>query len=222
MSDLRLNTIAGCGLGALLLVMGLREASSFVFHPHVDKEPAFAVTIATETKAGPAAEEDKPIDWGRIFGDTAQLASFVERGDKAHKQCLTCHADNPEGTGSKTGPNLYGLFGRTAGAASGYASYSASMKAYAQPWSYDNLYAFLKSPGQYIKGTSMTYAGVRRSDDRIALVAYLRNLSGGTAALPAPLLEAAPASAEVAPAPATEGAAAAPAPAPAAAEPKAG
>jgi cytochrome c len=214
MSDLRLNTIAGCGLGALLLVMGLREASSFVFHPHVDKEPAFAVAIAVEKKADAAADENKPIDWGRLFADEAQLATFLERGDKAHKQCLTCHADNPEGTGSKTGPNLYGLFGRTAGAAAGYASYSDSMKAYAQPWSYDNLYAFLKSPGQYIKGTSMTYAGLRRSDDRIAIVAYLRSLTpGALAALPAPLPEAAPA-AEPAAEPAAATGEPAPAPAP--------
>lgn len=219
MSDLRINTIAGTVLGSLLLVMGLREAASFVFHPHVEKEPAYAVEISTAPKPGAAAEEDKPIDWGRLFGDPAQLATFVTQGDKVHKQCLTCHSDQADGSGAKTGPVLYGVFGRTAGSAATYASYSSSMKAYGQPWSYDNLYAYLKSPGQYVKGTSMTFAGIRKSDDRVALVAYLRNLSAANAALPAPLPEAPPAaepaSADGATPPATEGAPAAPPPEPA-------
>jgi cytochrome c len=210
MSDLRLNTIAGCTLGALLLVMGLREAGSTVFHPHVEKESAYAIDVAFETKAaGPAADENKPIDWGRLFSDPAQLASFVEKGDKVHKQCLTCHSDQADGSGSKTGPKIYGVFGRVAGSEGGYAGFSGAMKAYGQPWSYDNLYAFLKSPGQYVKGTSMTYAGLRKSEDRIALVAYLRNLGGSNTALPAPLPEAPPA------APPAEGAPPAGAPAPA-------
>lgn len=193
MSDLRFNTIAGAVLGTMLLVMGLREASSVVFHKEVDKKPAYPVEIAVASAAPAAAEPDKPIDWGRLFGDEAQLASFVAIGDKVHKQCLTCHSDQADGTGSKTGPKLYGVFGRTAGAEASYASYSASMKAYGQPWSYDNLYAFLKSPGQYVKGTSMTYAGLRKSEDRIGLVAYLRSLTAGApAGLPAVLPEAAP------------------------------
>lgn len=207
MSDLRFNTIAGTVLGSLLLVMGLREASTFVFHPEIKKESAYAVDIAVAQKAAGPAEEDKAIDWGRLFADQAQLTQLVADGDKVHKQCLSCHSDQADGTGSKTGPKLYGVFGRTAGTEASYASYSAPMRAYAKPWSYDNLYDYLKAPGQYVKGTSMTFAGVRRSSDRVALVAYLRSLGGGSTPLPAPLPEAAPAEA-AAPAPApAEGAA---------------
>lgn len=204
MSDLRFNTIAGAVLGSLLLVMGLREASTVVFHPEVSKEPAVAVNVAVAASTSASAPEaDKPIDWGRLFADPVQLASFVEEGDKAHKTCLTCHSDKPDGTGSKTGPNLYGVFNRRAGGVPGF-GYSAAMREYGKEWTYDNLYAFLKAPKSYISGTSMAFQGVRGSDDRIAIVAYLRNLTAANAPLPPPLPEAAPASA---PAPEAGGAA---------------
>jgi cytochrome c len=201
MSDLRFNTIAGTVLGSLLLVMGLREAGSIVFHPHVEKEPAVKVNVEAQATATAAAPEaPKRIDWGRLLGDSVQLASLVEAGDKAHKACLTCHSDKPDGSGAKTGPSLYGVFNRRAGGAPGF-GYSAAMREYGQDWSYENLYAFLKAPKSYISGTSMAYAGVRSSDDRVAIVAYLRNLTAPNAPLPAPLPEEAAA-------PAAEGAAA--------------
>jgi cytochrome c len=49
-------------------------------------------------------------------------------------------------------------------------SYSDAMKAYGQAWTYDGLYNFLKNPGGYIDGTSMSFAGIKKAEDRIALV----------------------------------------------------
>jgi cytochrome c len=89
------------------------------------------------------------------------------------------------GSANKTGPTLYGVFGRAAGTHAGFA-YSDAMKAYGKAWDYDGLYNFLKAPKGYIKGTAMAYAGMGKSSDRVALVAYLHSLSPTPAALPAP------------------------------------
>ena len=193
MSDLRFNTIAGSVLAAGLVVMGLRTGAESMFHPHYPEK--LPLTLEVESSGGggaqAAAEETGPPDFGRLFADEAQLASFIERGEKAEKVCASCHSNEPGGA-NMVGPALYGVFGRTAGSHPGF-NYSDSMAGYAKPWSYDNLYAFLEAPAKYIPGTAMAFAGVRKSEDRIALVAYLRSLSDSPAPLPAPLPEAPPA-----------------------------
>lgn len=195
MSDLRFNSIAGAALAAGLAVMGLRTGAETVFHAHYPEKLPLTLDVASSSGGGEAAapEETGPPDFGRLFADEAQLTAFIERGEKAHKVCTSCHTDTPD-SANKTGPGLYGVFGRGAGTHAGF-NYSDSMAAYGKPWSYDNLYAFLEAPAKYIPGTAMSFAGVRKSEDRIALVAYLRSLSPSPAPLPAPLPEAPPAEA---------------------------
>ena len=62
-------------------------------------------------------------------------------------------------------------------------------------WSYLSLNDFLQSPGTVVRGTKMTFAGIRRPEERMAVIAYLRSISPHNEALPAPLPEAAPAEA---------------------------
>ena len=97
------------------------------------------------------------------------------------------------------------------------------MKAKGGTWTYDELFKFLKSPGAYVPGTKMSFAGVSRAEDRINLIAFLRSNSDSPAAIPAPKPAAAPAPADAkaaAAAPAA-GAPAAAAPAAAGAKPAA-
>jgi cytochrome c len=60
------------------------------------------------------------------------------------------------------------------------------MKAKGGTWTYDELFKFLKSPGAYIPGTKMTFAGLRSEKDRINLIAYLRTEADSPAPIPAP------------------------------------
>lgn len=189
MSNLRLNTIAGTGLAAVLAVLGLGELSHAVFHVEYPEEPAYEVAIETAApSSGGQAEEDAPIDWGRLFADEAQLTALVAQGEQAHRVCTSCHSFNPGGP-NQTGPALYGVFGRAAASHPGF-NYSPSMQAYGKEWSYQNLYDYLEAPARYVPGTTMAFAGVGRSENRVALVAYLRSLSPSPAPLPAPLPEA--------------------------------
>lgn len=202
-------------MASALGVMVVNWGSDYLFAPHYPEAPGFNPDVVLEAAdaGGAAAEDTGPPDWGTLLGDPVQLAALIERGDRLHAACTSCHSDEPGGANG-IGPALYGVFGRTAGTHPGF-SYSEAMAGYAQPWSYDNLYAFLERPSGYISGTAMAYAGLRQSDDRVALVAYLRSLNDAPAALPAPRAPAADPAAEEAAAgeaPAVPGEAAASAP----------
>ena len=133
-------------------------------------------------------------------------------------KCKSCHTDDTGGANG-TGPNLWGVVGRKPGSHGGFA-YSSGMTEFGakQPiWDYEHIYEFVKAPQKYIAGTKMTFVGLKKSEDRINVIAYLHS-QGSTLPFPAPnpAVAAAPAVAPVAAAPAP-GAPATPAPAPAAA-----
>lgn len=220
------NMVAGAVLATGLGIMGLRTLGDMVYANN-HESVGYPVEVAEAPVPGAEAASGPELmpDWGTLMADPVQTAALIEQGDKLHKVCASCHNVEP-GSANKTGPALYEVFGRTAGTYAGF-GYSDAMKAYGKAWDYDGLYNFLKAPKSYIKGTAMAYAGMGKSSDRVALVAYLHSLSASPAALPAPdptrdPAQAAAAAAAAAPgegsAPAVEGAAPAaePAAAPAA------
>ena len=73
------------------------------------------------------------------------------------------------------GPNLYGIFGKPAGAVEGY-KYSKALLASGLTWTDANLTEFLADPEQFIKGTKARFPGVKSSKKRADIVAYLKTL----------------------------------------------
>ena len=199
MSDLTFNKIAGAVLATGLAIVGLRELSAGVFAPEQVEKPGYAVEIAEEGGAGGAAVELLP-DWGTVL-PTADVAA----GQAVFAKCQSCH-NVASGGANGTGPNLYGVVGAKPGAHPGFA-YSAGMTAFAgehPQWTYDQLNEFIKAPQKHIAGTKMTFVGVKKTDERVNLIAYLA-AQGGKLPLPAPDPTRQPGAA---PAPAAEGAAA--------------
>jgi cytochrome c len=207
MSDLKVNAIAGAVLASCMAALGVRIIGEDLFEPHFPEKPGYDIDISAFIGpgggGGAPAVEAGPVDWGVILADPALVAA----GEKVSTKCVSCHTFD-KGGALLTGPNQWNLVGRVAGTEAG-ATYSPAMKAFAKPWTYEELDGFLASPAAYVKGTTMAFVGVKKAEDRHALIAFLRSRADSPAALPAPLP---PKAAE--PAPATgEAPSAAPAPA---------
>jgi cytochrome c len=66
---------------------------------------------------------------------------------------------------------------RPVASAKGFTGYSASMQAHGGNWTPEALDAFLTRPSAYISGTSMSFAGLKKPQERADLIAYLQTIN---------------------------------------------
>ncbi|UWR50324.1 c-type cytochrome [Phaeobacter inhibens] len=100
---------------------------------------------------------------------------LVAKGEKTFRKCKSCHQIGA-GAKSKTGPILNGIIGAPAAHVEGF-RYSKAMKAAAEDglvWDEAELAAFLAKPKTYMKGTKMSFAGLKKDADIEAVIAYLK------------------------------------------------
>jgi len=96
------------------------------------------------------------------------------RGRQLFAQCALCHSDTSE---NSIGPKLTNITSRKIASDDSFENYSKAMKSYAnthQVWNEALLDDFLKSPRKVIPGTYMGYDGLEHSEDRAAMIVYLR------------------------------------------------
>ncbi|MEL6486562.1 MAG: c-type cytochrome [Pseudomonadota bacterium] len=152
-------------LAASLLTAALAACGSSEPEPVVEqiiiREPGAPVASAEPEAANGSGEVD-----------------LVALGEEAFQICTGCHNADPGGP-SMAGPNLYGVVGRKAGAASDY-PYSEALASSDIVWDYASLDRFLSNPAGYVEGTSMVAGAVRNGDERAAIVAYLASTSEGS------------------------------------------
>jgi len=106
----------------------------------------------------------------------------IEKGKKIYKKCGSCH-NYEKGSRNKVGPNLWNIVNRSKAGMDGFA-YSDALAKSEGIWSYEELAAFFYKPKEYIIGTKMNFAGLKKVEDRANLVFFLRDQSDNPAPLP--------------------------------------
>lgn len=100
----------------------------------------------------------------------------METGAILYKRCRACHTLG-QGERNKVGPNLWNIFGSSAGEREDF-NYSAAMTGIDIVWSNETMSDYLERPSEFIPGNRMSFAGLRKVEDREALIEYLRANTG--------------------------------------------
>ena len=180
MDSFELNKIIGAVLLVALLVIGIGKVSNLVFKVNKPENSNYKVELDVETAETKGDEE--PVQ--REIVDIAALLSTgdLAHGEKVFKKCSACHSIK-SGGGNKIGPALYNVVGRKVGVLDDY-KYSKALAEYEKNWSFEELNGFLLKPKDWIKGTKMAYAGLRKEKDRASVILYLNKYSDSPLALP--------------------------------------
>jgi cytochrome c len=202
MDSFEFNKIFAAVLVAGITAMFAGFIAELVVHPHaLETDAVFVEGAPLEGAGGTTVAMPEPI-LGLI------AAADVAQGEKLSKACASCHSFEKGGP-VKTGPNLWNVVGG-AKAHVGSFAYSDGLKGMGGNWSYAELNKFLWKPKKFIPDTKMTFVGLKKPEDRAAMIAWLRTLSDSPKGMPG-ASEIAAEEAELAPPVAEEAAADAPA-----------
>ena len=105
----------------------------------------------------------------------AAVAQDAAAGQASLAKCQACHAVGP-GAKNKLGPELNGLAGRQAGAATGY-QYSPALKSAGFTWDQSTFADFMQNPRTKVPGNKMAFAGMRDQSEIARLWAYLSHFN---------------------------------------------
>ena len=155
---------------AIVLILGINKITDSIYYVEKPEKSAYQVdgvaTTKTVTSSEESAENSEAGDIMALFASTNS-----SEGEKIFKKCAACHSISQDG-GNKIGPALWGVLGRKAGSVSDY-KYSKALVAYGKPWSFEEMNGFLIKPKDWIKGTKMSFAGLKKPKDRAAVILYM-------------------------------------------------
>lgn len=101
----------------------------------------------------------------------------AEAGAKVFRKCQACHAVG-EDAKNKVGPILNGIVDRQVATVPDFDYSDALLEMTDNTWTPEELAAFLEKPRDYAPGTKMTFAGLRKEEERANVIAYLATFPG--------------------------------------------
>jgi len=165
-----MNKIIVSVVFAIILVFGINKIADVIFYVEKPEKSAYQVatvtTVASTTSTEESAASSESGDIMALFASTN-----AAEGAKIFKKCAACHSIT-EGGANKIGPALWGVLGRPAGTVPGY-KYSKAMAAHGKNWSFEEMNGFLIKPKDWIKGTKMSFAGLKKAKDRASVILYM-------------------------------------------------
>lgn len=102
----------------------------------------------------------------------------VEKGEKVFKKCKACHAVG-EDAKNRVGPILNNIFGEKAGQVEGFSFSKAMVEAGENGlvWDEASIDEYLAKPKDFIPGNKMSFAGLKKEQDRADVIAYIKTFS---------------------------------------------
>ena len=180
MDSFELNKIVAAILIVALLLIGIGKLSDIIFYVEKPKTPGYSVEVEQVVVAGTQSvsetnEEKIDISALMAMGD-------LSTGEKVFKKCAACHSI-AKGGKHAIGPALYNVVSRKVGSLNDY-KYSSALAEYDKEWTFEELNGYLIKPAKWIKGTKMSFAGLRKEKDRASVILYLNQNSDNPLPLP--------------------------------------
>ena len=131
-----------------------------------EEEADTAEVIEAAATAEPAAEE--------VVAVAAPDPALVADGETVFRKCKACH-EIGAGAKNKSGPELNNVIGRVMGSVEGFKYSKGFVAAHEEGrvWDEAALTAYLAKPRDFMKGTRMSFAGLKKDADLAAILAYL-------------------------------------------------
>jgi len=152
---------------AVILIFGINKIADVIYYAEKPEKSAYQISEVASTESTTSSETNS--DSGNIFEIFASTSAA--EGEKVFKKCAACHSIS-EGGGNKIGPALWGVLGRKVASVSDY-KYSKAIIAYGKSWTFEEMDGFLKKPKDWIKGTKMSFAGLKDPKERAAVILYM-------------------------------------------------
>ena len=161
--------IVSIGL-AIILIFGINKITDTIYYVEKPEKSAYQVDavidVVSTTSSGTSAESLESGNIMALFASTS-----ATDGAKVFKKCVACHSI-AEGGANKIGPSLWGVLGRQSGSIPDY-KYSKAMTSHGKNWSFEEINGFLIKPKDWIKGTKMSFAGLKNAKERAAVILYM-------------------------------------------------
>ena len=175
MNSFEINKIITAIIITILIVIVINKTSDFIFN--LEDESVVAYKVEAPEGSVMKVKSEQTVDLASLF-----LEADISHGEKVFKKCSACHVVE-KGGANKIGPALYGVLGRKVGAINDY-KYSQALMGYGKEWTFEEMNGYLKKPQAWIKGTKMSFAGLRKEKDRASVILYLNQYSDNPLPLP--------------------------------------
>ena len=170
MDTMTVTKVVGGVCGALLIYLMGKWGAETLYHVGGGghgEEHASAYVIEAGSSEPAEAEPEVPFEELLASAD-------VGDGEKVFGKCRACH--KLDGSNA-TGPHLDGVVGREIGSVGGF-NYSGNLQQVGDAWTPEHLNTFLENPKGAAPGTTMSFNGLPKAEDRAAVIAYLQSVSG--------------------------------------------
>ena len=165
-----MNKIIVSILLVILLILGINKITDIIYYVEKPEKSAYQVASVSSV-ANTGTEEINSGDTALEDIITLLASASADDGAKVFKKCAACHSISKDG-GNKIGPALWNVLGRQSGSLSNY-KYSKAMTSYGKKWTFEEMNNFLIKPKDWIKGTKMSFAGLKKPVERAAVILYM-------------------------------------------------